>query len=158
MNEYRKQQLQAAALIEQGATAEQIAAVYGWTKSRAAPEQIETGDKKTLTRRAKCGIIKAIRRHVSRKIKMEVSKMDKVKIWSVCVNHVTWSRPQTLYFNSKEAAAECYNNFEHADKPQYIGAYSPQKVAAAIDTNTANVPPEVVLLYYRSYAEYIGDN
>jgi hypothetical protein len=158
MNEYRKQQLQAAALIEQGATAEQIAAVYGWTKSRAAPEQIETGDKKTLTRRAKCGIIKAIRRHVSRKIKMEVSKMDKVKIWSVCVNHVTWSRPQTLYFNSKEAAAECYNNFEHADKPQYIGAYSPQKVVAAISTNPANISPEIVLTYYRSYAEYIACN
>lgn len=41
MNAYRQQQLRAAALIEQGATAEQIAAVYGWTKSRAAPEPIE---------------------------------------------------------------------------------------------------------------------
>ena len=66
MNEYRKQQLQAAALIEQGATAEQIAEVFNWTKSRAAPEQIETGDKMTLTPRRKCGIIKAIRRHVRR--------------------------------------------------------------------------------------------
>ncbi len=156
MNEYRKQQLQAAALIEQVATAEQVAAVYGWI--RGEPEPIETGDKRTLTRRGKCGIIKAIRRQVRRKIKMEVSKMDKVKIWGVCVNHVTWSKPQTLYFDSKEAATECYNNFEHADKPQYIGAYSPQKVAAAIDTNPANVPPEVVLLYYRSYAEYINHN
>lgn len=84
--------------------------------------------------------------------------MDKIKIWGICVNHVTWSKPQTLYFNSKDAATDCYNNFEHADKPQYIGAYSPQKVAAAIDTNPANVPPEVVLLYYRSYAEYINHN
>lgn len=41
MNEYRRQQLRAAELIEQGATAEQIAAVYGWTKTRAEPEQIE---------------------------------------------------------------------------------------------------------------------
>lgn len=41
MNEYRKQQLQAAALIEQGATAEQIAEVFNWTKTRAAPEPIE---------------------------------------------------------------------------------------------------------------------
>ena len=41
MNAYRQQQLRAAELIEQGATAEQIASVYGWTKSRAAPEQIE---------------------------------------------------------------------------------------------------------------------
>lgn len=41
MNAYRQQQLRAAELIEQGATAEQIAAVYGWTKTRAAPEQIE---------------------------------------------------------------------------------------------------------------------
>lgn len=38
MNKYRKQQLRAAELIEQGATAEQIAAVYGWTKTRADPE------------------------------------------------------------------------------------------------------------------------
>ena len=30
MNAYRQQQLRAAALIEQGATAEQIALVYGW--------------------------------------------------------------------------------------------------------------------------------
>ena len=40
MNAYRKQQFRAAALIEQGATAEQIAAVYGWT-ARGEPEQIE---------------------------------------------------------------------------------------------------------------------
>ena len=39
MNAYRQQQLSAAELIEQGATAEQIAAVYGWTKTRAEPEQ-----------------------------------------------------------------------------------------------------------------------
>ena len=38
MNEYRKQQLRAAELIEQCATAEQVAAVYGWTKTRADPE------------------------------------------------------------------------------------------------------------------------
>lgn len=41
MNEYRQQQLRAAELIEQGATAEQVAAVYGWTKTRAEPEPIE---------------------------------------------------------------------------------------------------------------------
>lgn len=41
MNEYRFQQLRAAELIEQGATAEQVAAVYGWTKTRAEPEPIE---------------------------------------------------------------------------------------------------------------------
>ena len=39
MNEYRKQQLRAAELIEQGATAEQVAAVYGWI--RGEPEPIE---------------------------------------------------------------------------------------------------------------------
>jgi hypothetical protein len=66
MNEYRFQQLRAAELIEQGATAEQIAEVFNWTKTRAAPEQIETGDKRTLTPRRKCGIIKAMRRHVRR--------------------------------------------------------------------------------------------
>lgn len=84
--------------------------------------------------------------------------MNKVKIWGVCVNHVTWSKPQTLYFDSKEAATECYNNFEYADNPQYIGAYSPQKVAAVIDINPANIAPEIVLTYYRSYAEYIACN
>ena len=41
MNAYRQQQLRAAELIEQGATAEQVAAVYGWTKTRADPEPIE---------------------------------------------------------------------------------------------------------------------
>ena len=65
MTEWRKQQLRAAALIEQGATAEQVAAVYGWI-DKPAPEQIETGDKRTLTPRRKCGIIKAITRHVRR--------------------------------------------------------------------------------------------
>jgi hypothetical protein len=64
MNAYRQQQLRAAALIEQGADAEQIASVYGWI--RGEPEPIETGDKKTLTAPRKCGIIKAIRRHVRR--------------------------------------------------------------------------------------------
>ena len=66
MNEYRQQQLRAAELIEQGASAEQVAAVYGWTKTRAEPGQIVTGDKRTLTPCRKCGIIKAIRRYVNR--------------------------------------------------------------------------------------------
>lgn len=78
MNEYRKQQLRAAELIEQGATAEQIAEVYGWT--RGEPEPIETGDKRTLTPRRKCGIIKAIRRHVRRwKQKQEGKNMKNAK-------------------------------------------------------------------------------
>lgn len=73
MNAYRQQQLAAAALIDSGDyTAEQVAAVYGWIKpkhkppERAAPEPIETGDKRTLTRRRKCGIIKAIKRQIRR--------------------------------------------------------------------------------------------
>lgn len=64
MNAYRQQQIATDRLIEQGATAEQIAAVYGWI--RGEPEQPETGDKRTLTPRRKCGIIKAIKRHVRR--------------------------------------------------------------------------------------------
>lgn len=80
MNAYRKQQLQAAELIEQGATAEQIAEVYGWTKTRADPEPIETGDKRTLTQRRKCGIIKAMRRYIHRwKQKQEGKKMLKIQ-------------------------------------------------------------------------------
>ena len=46
MNEYRQQQLRAAELIEQGATAEQVAEVYGWTKTRAEPEPIEQNEPK----------------------------------------------------------------------------------------------------------------
>ena len=66
MNAYRKQQLQAARLIEQGATAEQVASVYGWT-ARGEPEQsAQTGHNQTLTPRRKCGIIKAIKRYVRR--------------------------------------------------------------------------------------------
>lgn len=65
MNAYRQQQLRAAALIEQGATAEQVAAVYGWI--RGEPEQpAQTGYNQTLTAPRKCGIIKAIARHVRR--------------------------------------------------------------------------------------------
>lgn len=65
MNEYRKQQLRAARLIEQGADAEQVAEVYGWI--RGEPERSgTTGHNQTLTAPRKCGIIKAIRRHVRR--------------------------------------------------------------------------------------------
>ena len=46
MNEYRQQQLRAAELIEQGATAEQVAEVYGWTKTRVDPEPIEQNEPK----------------------------------------------------------------------------------------------------------------
>lgn len=77
MNKYRQQQLTAAALIEQGATAEQVASVYGWI--RGEPEQsAQTGHNQTLTPRRKCCIIKAIRRHVRRwKRKQEGKKMKK---------------------------------------------------------------------------------
>lgn len=65
MNAYRQQQLRAAALIEQGATAEQVASVYGWI--RGEPERsAQTGYNQTLTKPRKRGIIKAIRRHVRR--------------------------------------------------------------------------------------------
>lgn len=65
MNAYRKQQLRAAELIEQGATAEQIAAVYGWI--RGEPERsAQTGYNQTLTKPRKSGIIKTIQRNVRR--------------------------------------------------------------------------------------------
>ena len=68
MNEYRKQQLRAAALIDQGATAEQVAVVYGWI--RGEPElPAQTGYNQTLTAPRKCGIIKAIKRQIRRKTK-----------------------------------------------------------------------------------------
>ena len=60
MNAYRQQQLRAAALIEQGATAEQVAAVYGWTKTRAEPETIEQNEPKRKSKllRILCRLLK----------------------------------------------------------------------------------------------------
>jgi hypothetical protein len=83
MNTYRQQQLRAAALIEQGATAEQIAAVYGWT-ARGEPEQsAQTGYNQTLTPSRKRGIIKAIKRHVRRwKQKQEGKTMKKYAVYT----------------------------------------------------------------------------
>ena len=93
MNEYRKQQLRAAELIEQGATAEQIAEVYGWI--RGEPEPIETRDKRTLTPRRKCGIIKAIRRHVRR--------------WKRKQEGKTMKRTEAQELAAKIAAADTWN-------------------------------------------------
>jgi hypothetical protein len=60
MNAYRQQQLRAAELIEQGATAEQVAAVYGWTKTRADPEPIEQTKQKRKSKllRMLCRLLK----------------------------------------------------------------------------------------------------
>ena len=85
MTKYRQQQLAAAALIDSGDyTAEQIAAIYGWT-ARAAPERSgTTGHKKTLTAPTKCGIIKmTIRRYMyRRKKKQEEKKMKKYAVYT----------------------------------------------------------------------------
>ena len=121
MNAYRQQQLTAAALIDSGDyTAEQIAAIYGWT-ARAAPEQIETGDKRTLTPRRKCGIIKAIARHVRRwKQKQEVKKMKWTNIWKVMYNPTGYGAVP-YYFNSKDEA-EKFANRDYADAPKRVVA------------------------------------
>ena len=95
MNEYRFQQLRAAELIEQGATAEQIAEVYGWT-ARAAPIQsVQTGYNCTLTVPRKCGIIKAIRRHVRR--------------WKRKQEGKTMKRTEAQELAAKIAAADTWN-------------------------------------------------
>lgn len=121
MNAYRQQQLAAAALIDSGDyTAEQIAAIYGWT-ARASPEQSETGDKRTLTPRRKCGIIKAIRRHVRRwKRKQEGKKMKWTNIWKVMYNPTGYGAIP-YYFNSKEEA-EKFANRDYADTPKRVAA------------------------------------
>ena len=54
--------------------------IYGWT-ARAAPERSgtdrqQTGDKNALTPRKKCGIIKAIRRHVRRSKRKQEGKKN----------------------------------------------------------------------------------
>jgi hypothetical protein len=70
-------------LIEQGADAEQIAAVFGWTARSAPTESAQTGHNQTLTAPQKCGIIKVmIRRYVRRKKQQEVKKMAKMYIES----------------------------------------------------------------------------
>lgn len=94
MDEYRFQQLRAAELIEQGASAEQVAAVYGWI-DEPEPEQIETGDKRTLTHRGKCGIIKAIRRYVNR--------------WKQKQEGKTMKRTEAQELAAKIAAADTWN-------------------------------------------------
>lgn len=82
MNAYRQQQLRAAELIEQGANAEQVAAVYGWI--RGEPERsAQTGYNQTLTKPRKRGIIKAIQRHVRRwKQKQEGKTMKKYAVYT----------------------------------------------------------------------------
>lgn len=89
MNEYRRQQLAAAALIDSGNyTAEQVAEVFGWIKpkrkppERAAPERSgATGYNRTLTAPKKCGIIKVIKRHLRRwKRKQEGKTMNKTEV------------------------------------------------------------------------------
>lgn len=62
MPNYRLMQLQAAALIESGSyTAEQIAEIYGWTKSRAAPERSKPQHTKPKRKR-KRKLLRIIRR------------------------------------------------------------------------------------------------
>lgn len=93
MNAYRQQQLRAARLIEQGASAEQIAAVFGWT-ARAAPIQsAQTGYNRTLTAPKKCSIIKAIKRHVRRwKRKQEGKTMKKYDFSEIYDDVCNWTQ------------------------------------------------------------------
>lgn len=141
MNAYRLQQLRAAALIEQGATAEQVAAVYGWTKSRAAPEPIETGDKRTLTRSGKCGIIKAIRRHVRRwKRKQEGKTMKTYALYmtaetgerfALCENGWDIGSTYTVNATSAAAAADIFAANVDIDLTgdEYAAEISPREIA-----------------------------
>lgn len=148
MNAYRRQQLRAAVLIEQGATAEQIAEVFGWTKSRAAPEQIETGDKRTLTPRRKCGIIKAIRRHVRRwKRKQEGKKMKWTNIWKVMYNPTGYGAVP-YYFNSKEEA-EKFANRDYADVPKRVAASESGDIPITVYKTAENADKD------KGHTEYI---
>lgn len=116
MNAYRQQQLRAAHLIEQGTTAEQIAAVYGWI--RGEPEQPETGDKRTLTPRRKCGIIKTIRRHIRRVKKSRRAKTMKTyafymksetgERFALCENGWGIGSTYTVNATSTAAAADIF--------------------------------------------------
>lgn len=66
MNAYRTKMQFRAKIAEIERQQREICKQYGLHIIPDGPEQPETGDKKTLTPRRKCGIIKAIQRHVSR--------------------------------------------------------------------------------------------
>ena len=46
-----------------------------------------------------------------------------IKLWKVTVMCVTWDKPRTYYFSTKEKAYDYYMRFEYADKPEYAGRY-----------------------------------
>lgn len=66
MNAYRTQQQFRAKIAEIERQQREICKQYGLRIVQNEPEQIKTGDKRTLTPCRKCGIIKTIRRHVRR--------------------------------------------------------------------------------------------
>lgn len=109
MTAYRQQQLRAAALIEQDATAEQIAEVFGWVRS--AQQTGTTDTKKTLTVPTECGILVSIRRYIRRKVK-EVHTMtitltqDAYPCSGTCRLHTDTGAPSTWCLSDwYEAAA-----------------------------------------------------
>ena len=81
-----------------------------------------------------------------------------MKLWKITVNHITCSRPRTIYFSSKQAAEECYKNFEYADKPEYAGNYADTSVINALDYHGGIDTSKFKAMYYTSYADYISDN
>lgn len=66
MTEHRIRQQFRAKIAEIERQQREICKKYGLHIIPDEPKQPETGDKRTLTPRRKCGIIKAIRRHVRR--------------------------------------------------------------------------------------------
>lgn len=138
MNAYRQQQLAAAALIEQGADAEQIAEVFGWT-ARAAPERSgtarqQTGDKNALTALRKCGIIKAIKRHFRRWERKKEGKA--MKIYEITISWKTNNGAQIAY-------AYCAADSKNAAKrkirekiPYHIEKINPEDFGVIQDANS----------------------
>lgn len=119
------------------------------TPIKSPPEQSgTTGHNQTLTPRRKCGIIKAIRRHVRRwKRKQEGKKMKWTNIWKVMYNPTGYGAVP-YYFNSKEEA-EKFANRDYADVPKRVAASESGDIPITVYKTAENADKD------KGHTEYI---
>jgi hypothetical protein len=110
VNLYREQQLAISAAIDSGdyGKASDLLRQDLQKFAQSPTESAQTGHNQTLTRRAKCGIIKAIRRHVRR-----------------------WKRKQ------EEKTMKTYTRYEHAGYDIYVSD-DKNRVHHAVKIDTTN--------------------
>lgn len=134
VNLYRAQQLAISAAIDSGdyGKASDLLRQDLQTFAQSPTESAQTGHNQTLTAPQKCGIIKAIKRHVRRwKRKQEGKKMKKIKVWAFTANGIGWNGPVTMYFDSREHAEAARAKYDYSDPVQYAGAFSEDKFKQA---------------------------